>query len=70
MEIIKRKSIFCETKGHCYLSSKDDYMEITEWTNGDGFDVNISNKNDQLMFNLTHGQFKLLKKMYKKLNNE
>jgi hypothetical protein len=32
-------------------------MEVTEWHNGEGFDVSIG---DEKYFSLTHGEFELL----------
>lgn len=64
MEITKRKAIFSEINSYCYLSKEHDYIEVTEWSNGDGVDVNITDH----YFSITWGQFKLLKKMMKKLD--
>lgn len=63
-----RKSIFSELKGHCYVSKDNAYIEITEWSNGDGFDIDLSSYGEQYM-RMTWGQFKLLKKLVKKLEN-
>lgn len=60
-----RKSVFGDTIGHCYLSDKSDFIEVTEWTNGDGFDVTIS---ERPSFQMTWGEFKLLKKLVKMLD--
>ena len=61
MEIYKRKSVFAEVKG--ILSKPGDFIEITEWNNGEGFDVTINST----MFQLTWDQYKLLTKLVKKL---
>lgn len=62
-----RKTIFSELHDYCYLSKEHDYIEVTEWTNGDGFDIHVSGHIDQKI-SLTHGEFKLLKKLVKELN--
>lgn len=63
----KRKTVFTELGEWCYLSDDTDYIEVTDWANGDGFDVNVNSKNMDQMFHMTHGQFKAFKKIYKKL---
>ena len=48
--------------------SKDyDMMEVTEWINGEGFDLYISSSNGDKYINLTFGEFDLLKKLIKNL---
>jgi hypothetical protein len=66
IEIYKRKTIFAELKDYDYLSKENAYIEITEWNNGDGYDVNINNFQEQ-NFNITHGQLKAINKLIKKL---
>lgn len=66
MEIYNRKAIFAELKDYDVLSSDNAYIEITEWHNGEGVDVNIVSYSDQT-FNLTFGQFEALKKLMKKI---
>jgi hypothetical protein len=60
-----RKSVFSDVGNSCYLSKTGDFIEVTEWTNGEGFDVTIS---DRSSFIMTWGEFKLLKKLVKMLN--
>ena len=60
-----RKSVFEDTAKYCYLSKNSDFIEVTEWTNGDGFDVTISERSS---FQMTWGEFKLLKKLVKELD--
>ena len=51
-----RKTIFTELKKYDHTSSNDDYIEITEWTNGEGFDVDV-HSNIPTRFQLTWGYF-------------
>ena len=44
MELKKRNSVFTELKPFCYMSGDNDFIEVTEWTNGEGFDITISDK--------------------------
>jgi len=64
MEINERRSVFVELKDYCNLSKEDDFIEVTEWTNGEGYDVNINER----QFMLTHGEFDALNKCIKKLS--
>lgn len=69
MEQYNRKSIFSKLKGYCTFAKEHDYIEVTEWKNGEGFDVDINSSNNT-RFQITHGEFKSLKKMIKKLESE
>ena len=64
MKISKRNSIFAEIKESCIFSKETDYIEITEWSNMEGFDVDI---NGEYFFKLTWGEYELLKKLTIKL---
>ena len=68
-KVASRKSIFSEIGEYCYLSKEHDYIEITEWTNGDGFDIDVASEGQQKM-GITWGQFKLIKKIVKQLEKE
>ena len=67
IEEYKRKSVFADLSQFDYLAKKDSYIEITEWKNGEGFDININNHQEQY-FNITHGQLKAIKKLIKELD--
>jgi hypothetical protein len=70
MEIKQRKSVMSELKSFCYLSRDEDYIEVTEWSNGEGIDVNISDSSGDKSIAMTFGQFKALKKAIKFLNKQ
>ena len=63
MEKNKRLSVSEDLEGYCVLSPTGS-MEVTDWTNGEGFDIDINDRH----FNLTWGQWKLLKKLVKRLD--
>ena len=67
MEKYERKSIFSELKEYCHLAKKGDFIEITEWKNGEGYDIHIYSGGAST-FPITDGQFKAIKKLIKKLN--
>ena len=55
MEVVKRKSINDKLSKYDYLYSPNsgDYIEVTEWANGEGITVNI---NSDKTFDLTYGE--------------
>jgi len=60
MEISKRRSVLLGLKDYCYLSDEHSYIEVTEWTNGEGVDVHVSRKDSEELFNLTYGELDAL----------
>jgi NADPH-dependent 7-cyano-7-deazaguanine reductase QueF len=57
IDVYQRKAKFTELKAYCPFSKDSDFMEVCEWYNGEGFDVNIS---DQNSVSLTWGQWEAL----------
>ena len=60
IEVSKRRAVFAKLKGYCHMSSDNDYMEVTEWSNGEGYDICIDRKNGGEKFSLTYGEVELL----------
>ena len=52
MEFNSRKSVNDKLKKYDYLAKDNDYIEVIEWTNGDGYDIIINDK----IISLTSGQ--------------
>lgn len=71
VSLSKRKSAFAELKDFCTFSvgperkDKGDFLEVTEWTNGEGYDIHISDVSGEKQFHLTWGQYEALKKCVK-----
>ena len=59
METYKRDAKFTELKPYCHHSMENDFMEVTVWCNGEGFDVTLNSKGEQ-RFSLTLGQWECL----------
>jgi hypothetical protein len=36
-----RKAVFAELKTFCIFAAEHDFIEVCEWKNGEGFDVEI-----------------------------
>ena len=54
MEFVKRKSVHDKLSKYDYFSNhdSDDFIEVTEWANGEGIAVAINEK----VYELTYGQ--------------
>lgn len=44
MERANRKSVNDNLRKYDHLAKKDDFIEVTEWTNGEGWDITINDK--------------------------
>lgn len=52
LEITQRKSVSDSLRKYDYLAKESSFIEVTEWTNGEGYDITI----DEKMISLTDGQ--------------
>ena len=57
MEQYNKQARMVNLKAYDHLAKEHDFMELTEWHNGEGFDVNMG---DNKTFSLTHGEFSAL----------
>jgi len=73
IQISNRKSAFVDLKDFCVFSmgperkDKGDFLEVTKWTNGEGYDIHISNRDGDKMFHLTLGEYEAIKKCIKEI---
>ena len=65
----KRTTLFAELKPFDVFAQENDFIEVTEWTNGEGYDVTIEAVH-MAHFQITYGQFRALKKLIKTLNKK
>lgn len=63
MEILERKSISDKLRKYDYLAREDDFIEVTEWGNGEGWDITL---NEQVI-SLTWGQLDAIDYLIKHL---
>lgn len=56
MEIQQRRAINDKLSKYCYCAKEDDFIEVTEWVNGEGIDVTISSNGNEKTISLTHGE--------------
>ena len=66
MKIGSRKSICDDLQKYDHLKNKSSFIEITEWTNGEGWDIAINEK----MINLTYGELEAINYLTKALDYE
>jgi hypothetical protein len=65
-EFKKRKSAMVMLDD-IYHNDSIDYVEVCEWSNGEGWDISIS---DKQIISLQEYEFKAIKKLIKQLRNE
>lgn len=65
VNLYNRKSLMVELKDFDYLAKKNDFIEVTEWKNGEGYDISLS---DNQVVSITIGQFNAIKKLIKLFN--
>lgn len=66
MKINNKKSIYDDLQKYDCLKSKSSFIEITEWTNGEGWDITI----DEKIFSLTYGELEAINYLVKALDYE
>ena len=69
-KIYKRKSAFARLKEFCGFAKENDFIEITKWTNCEGYDIDINRTRGELRIQLTYGEFEAIKKLIKAIDNE
>lgn len=63
MEKVKRKSINDDLQKYDYLAKDYEFIEVTEWRNGEGWDISINDK----IIQLTVGQLDAINYLTKAL---
>lgn len=63
MEIHERKAVSDELKKYDHLAKDSDFIEITEWHNGEGWDIAINER----IISLTWGQLEAINYLIKSL---
>jgi len=56
MNFSTRKCVHTDLNNYCHLAKPYEIIEVTEWANGEGWDVAVANRN----FQLTFGEFAAL----------
>lgn len=64
MEFAERKSVNDKLRKYDHLAKDGDFIEITEWTNGEGWDITINDK----VIPLTRGELNAIDYLTKGLD--
>ena len=64
MEKVKRKSVNDNLQKYDYLAKDYEFIEVTEWRNGEGWDISINDK----LIQLTVGQLDAINYLTKSLD--
>lgn len=63
----KLDTAFASLRTFDHTAKFDDFIEVSLWHNGEGFDAHLSSHGEQTI-KLTWGEFKALKKLVKELD--
>ena len=66
MELYERKAVNDSLKKYDHLAKDSDFIEVTEWANGEGWDISLNDK----LISLTYGQLEAIKYLVKALEVE
>lgn len=66
-KIYTRKAAWDKLRKYDYLAKDDDFIEVTVWKNGEGYDISMK---DGVLFSLTIGQLEAINYLTKKLDYE
>lgn len=64
MEFTSRKSVTDDLNKYCIFAKDNDFIEVTEWSNGEGWDITINNKH----IYLTDGELKAINHLVNSLD--
>jgi hypothetical protein len=48
MNFTQRKAVHTELRQYCHMAKPHEIVEVTEWTNGEGWDIALNEKTFQL----------------------
>lgn len=60
ISVSKRRAVSAGLTPYCPFAKESDFIEVTNFTNGEGYDICISRGNTQQTVSLTHGELELL----------
>jgi hypothetical protein len=70
IETYERKSTTADLNEYCHFAKEHDTIEVVEWVNGEGVDVDINTETNRglVRFNLTFGEWNCLKEIMTRVN--
>ena len=70
MEFNNRRSVCDDLSKYTYSKDKDSFIEVTEWTNGEGFDINICDKSNDQFILLSRGEIEAINHLINMIDHE
>ena len=67
MEYNKCKNVIDSLKPYDYFAKEEDYISVTEWHNGEGYDIDLNGKQ---FIHLTHGELEAINYLIKSIDYE
>jgi len=61
MKFQQRQSVYTNLKQYCHMAKPDAIVEVTEWSNGEGWDIAFDNK----IISLTLGELQAIEVLTK-----
>ena len=70
MEINKRKSVYCPLKDlkYSWNPTDSDYIEVTQWTSGEGWDITIYHNKQERHISLSYEDLDIINYLVKHLD--
>lgn len=60
IDVTNRLAKTLELNPYCHHAKPHDFIEVTEWINGEGFDVHLSSTRGENRISLTYGEWSAL----------
>lgn len=48
MNFAQRRTVYTDLNNYCHMAKPHEIVEVTDWVNGEGWDISIGNRNFQL----------------------
>ena len=70
MKFNSRRSVYDDLSKYTYSKDKDSFIEVTEWTTGEGFDISICNKSKDQFILLSRGEIEAINHLINMIDHE
>ena len=67
IQTYKRNTAFSSLDAYDYFAKNDCFIEVTEWYNGEGFDVMLSTQSGEQRMSFSWGEYKAMRELCKHL---
>lgn len=70
MKFNSRRSVWDDLSKYTYSKDEDSFIEVTEWTNGEGFDINMYEKGREQFMALSRGEIEAINHLIGMIDHE